>query len=167
MRLLFMNEKITQLLDECLKNASKEDLSVLSQVLEGIVNKQKHEKDQSSYIKDLFQMKHHFQDEEVEITMPITPITFNHFSIVHGGITATLLDTAMGGLANMVLPKGQKAVTSNLNIHYIAPGAGSFIKAKVKIIHRGSNTMVMEGLAYRDDGVQIAHCTSSFFIIKH
>jgi uncharacterized protein (TIGR00369 family) len=99
------------------------------------------------------------------ITIPINSITDNSFRIVHGGITATVMDTAMGILANQLLPEGYSAVTSNLNIHYIAPGIGEKVKASAKLIHKGSNTLVMEGSVFRDDGKQIAHGTGTFFIV--
>jgi uncharacterized protein (TIGR00369 family) len=69
-------------------------------------------------------------------------------------------------MVNKVLPKGQAAVTNQLNIHYLAPGIGSQITCKAKIVHQGSKTMVMEAEVQRDDGKKIAHATGTFFVIK-
>ncbi|WMM89870.1 PaaI family thioesterase [Heyndrickxia coagulans] len=159
-----MKEEIHHTFEKVVQAATEEDLIVLQQMLNGLSNKQAG--NERTYFKDLFLMEADFDGEECEVDIPVTPLLYNNFSIVHGGVTATLLDTAMGVMANNLLPAGQQAVTSNLTIHYIAPGTGSRLKAKAKVIHRGTQTMVLEGTAFRDDGTKIAHCTGSFFILK-
>ncbi|GER68189.1 hypothetical protein BpJC7_23390 [Weizmannia acidilactici] len=159
-----MKEALRDTFEKVLEKATGEDLTVLSQMLNGLAKKQSgHE---NTYFKDLFLMEADFREGECEVAIPVTPLIYNTFSIVHGGVTATLLDTVMGVMANRLLPPGQQAVTSNLTIHYLAPGTGKFLKAKANVIHRGTKTMVMEGIAFRDDGTKIAHCTGSFFILK-
>ena len=111
-------------------------------------------------------MERNFDQNSCEITIPITPIINNNLDIVHGGITATVLDTAMGVLANQLLPEGFGAVTNQLNIHYIAPGIGETLRCKADIVHKGSKTMVISGEAFRSDGKKIAYATGTFFIIK-
>ena len=101
-----------------------------------------------------------------EITVPLNPVWNNSLDIVHGGVTATLLDTTMGTVVNAILPEGYVAVTNQLNIHYIAPGIGDTLHCKAEIIHHGSKTMIIEGETYRSDGKKIAHATGTFFIIQ-
>jgi uncharacterized protein (TIGR00369 family) len=111
-------------------------------------------------------MERTFDQDTCEITIPINPILNNNLNILHGGITATVLDTAMGSLANHHLPEGYGAVTNQLNIHYTAPGTGASLRCKAEILHQGSKTMVISGEAYRSDGKKIAHATGTFFIIE-
>lgn len=89
------------------------------------------------------------------ITVPINPLLNNSLDIVHGGITATILDTAMGSLAISLLPDGYAAVTNQLNIHYIAPGIGNTLRCKAEVIHQGSKTFVISGEVYRSDGKKL------------
>ncbi|MDQ0177692.1 PaaI family thioesterase [Bacillus chungangensis] len=159
-----MKDRIRNMLEECLNNATKDDLTVLEQLLNGIKRKQ-HLK-RSSYIGGILQMSHEKQQDYAKVRIPISALTDNSFHIVHGGITATILDTAMGSLANQMLPDDLGAVTSNLHIHYIAPGKGSELCATAKLIHQGTKTMILEGFVHRDDGVKIAHCTGTFYIIQ-
>ena len=159
-----MKERIEALLQECLNEASGGDLEVLEQLLLGVKNKLHGEN--PSYITSVLQMEREVDEEQCIITMPINKFTDNGAQMVHGGITATLIDTTMGTLANHRLPEGYGAVTSNLHVHYIAPGVGKSLKAIAKLIHSGSQTMVIESSAFRDDGVKIAHCTSTFHIVK-
>ena len=159
-----MKDEIIHLLKSCLENGSEEDLKALSFVLEGIQNKitgKNH-----SYLDGLLQMERTLGEDFCEITIPLNPVFHNSLHILHGGITATLLDTAMGTLVNYILPKGFGAVTNQLNIHYIAPGTGEHLRCRAEIVHHGSKTMVVSGTAYRSDGKKIAHSTGTFFIIQ-
>lgn len=159
-----MKEKITSLLNSCIEQATEDELQMIHQLLKGVQDKQKNRYD--SYIGSIFQMDRDLNNQSCQITMPISKLTDNSLDIVHGGITATLLDSAMGTLANALLPDGYGAVTSNLSIYYIAPGIGETLKATANLIHQGSKTLILEGNVHRDDGKKIAHCTGTFFIIK-
>jgi uncharacterized protein (TIGR00369 family) len=159
-----MTDELRRLLQSCIESSSEEDLEALTYVLEGIQKKitgKTH-----FYLDGLLQMDRTLGDDFCEITMPLNPVLHNSLNILHGGITATLIDTAMGTLVNHKLPKGYGAVTNQLNIHYIAPGTGESIRCKAEIVHHGSKTMVVSGTAYRSDGKKIAHATGTFFIIQ-
>ena len=101
-----------------------------------------------------------------KLTIPNTPIIQNALNIVHGGITATLLDSAMGGLVHHILPPDKAAVTTEIKINYVAPGVGKELSCVAGMIHKGNKTVVTEGKVFRDDGTLIAHSTASFFIIN-
>lgn len=159
-----MKDELRQLLETCIENGSEADLSSLTFLLEGL--KQKINQNRITYIDGILQMDRKFVENTCEITIPIHPIINNNLDIVHGGITATVLDTTMGSLANYYLPKGFGAVTNQLNIHYIAPGIGETIRCKAEIVHKGSKTMVISGEAYRSDGKKMAYATGTFFIIN-
>jgi uncharacterized protein (TIGR00369 family) len=158
-----MKDKLVHLLNTCINHSSESDLLALSFVLEGMQNKLLG--NNGYFIDGLLHMERKFDKNSCEITIPLNPVLNNSLEIVHGGITATLLDTAMGTLANYLLPEGYGAVTNQLNIHYIAPGMGENLRCKAEIIHQGSKTMVISGEVYRSDGRKIAYATGTFFII--
>ncbi len=159
-----MKKEIEALFHECIMNANEEELAVIKQLLDGV--KRKQSKESGSYIGGIFGMSRKMENDVLEVTMPITPVIYNSLHIVHGGVTATLIDSAMGTLANMMLPEGYGAVTTNLSIHYVAPGTGGFLSGKAQIIHKGTKTIVIDGKVHSDDGKLVAHCTGSFFIFK-
>jgi uncharacterized protein (TIGR00369 family) len=159
-----MKEELYKLLDEFIKTGNEEELQMVKQLLEGV--KRKKENLNGSYIGGVLGMERTSSEIHCDVSIPITPFTYNSFEIVHGGITATLVDSAMGTLANIVLPEGYGAVTTNLTIHYLAPGTGGTLTAKASVVHKGSKTLVMDGQVVRDDGKVIAHSTGSFFIFK-
>ncbi len=159
-----MKDQLHHLLESCLENGTEEDLQAIKSLLEGV--QIKINRNRSTYIDGILHMEPNFDQNSCEITIPINSIIKNSLDIVHGGITATILDTTMGVLANKQLPEGFGAVTNQLNIHYIAPGVGETLRCTSKIIHKGSTTMVIAGEAYRSDGKKIAFATGTFFIIS-
>ncbi|WP_226530574.1 PaaI family thioesterase [Metabacillus niabensis] len=157
-------EKLLQLTKEVLDQANEEDQYVIELLLKGLKKIQYHE--QGSYIGALLHATSEYRDEQFYIKIPNTPIIQNALNIVHGGITATLLDSAMGGLVHHVLPPDKAAVTTEIKINYVAPGVGKELSCTSRVIHKGNKTVVTEGQVFRDDGTLIAHSTASFFIIN-
>ncbi|KAB2337388.1 PaaI family thioesterase [Cytobacillus depressus] len=159
-----MNNQVKELFEECLASSSPEELAILETVLRGFQKKQKNIN--SSYIGGLLHMERKIKEEYCELTVPISPLLHNSLGIVHGGITATIIDSAMGTLANSILPDGFGAVTSQLNIHYLSVGKGDYLQCKAHIDHKGTKTMVISADVHRSDGKKIAKASGSFFIIR-
>ncbi|MCM3160370.1 PaaI family thioesterase [Metabacillus litoralis] len=157
-------DELLKLSSEVLQNANEEDQYVLELLLNGLKKKQFHEK--GSYIGALLHAEGEYKEHEFKLTIPNTPIIQNALNIVHGGITATLLDSAMGGLVHHILPPDKAAVTTEIKINYVAPGVGKELSCVAGMIHKGNKTVVTEGKVFRDDGTLIAHSTASFFIIN-
>ncbi|MED3552317.1 PaaI family thioesterase [Cytobacillus praedii] len=159
-----MKEQLRELLEQSMVGATTEELNVLNDILRGFNKKQK--KINSSYIDGLLHMERTMDDNECHLTVPLSPLLNNTLGIVHGGVTATITDTAMGTLANSILPEGYGAVTTQLNIHYLAVGKGDYLQCKARIDHKGTKNMVLSADVHRSDGKKIAQATGSFFIIK-
>jgi uncharacterized protein (TIGR00369 family) len=159
-----MQEELHKLLDEVLETADEEEVISIHQLLNGVKRKQNNQNE--SIIGGIFAMDKSTVDGNFSISIPITSVTYNSLKIVHGGVTATLVDTAMGTLANMMLPEGYGAVTTNLNVHYVSPGVGEELFASATIVHQGSKTMVVEGKVITSSGKLVAQSTGSFFIFE-
>lgn len=159
-----MDKKLQQLLKECIELSDQQDLETLEVVLSGVKNKLTG--NNSTYIDGLLHMDRTIGPSSCEIEIPVTNMLANTLGIVHGGFTATIMDTAMGTLANKLLPAGYAAVTSQLNIHYLAPGIGESLLCKASLIHKGRSTLVLESEVVRSDGKKIAHASGSFFVVE-
>lgn len=155
-----MKEKVTDLFEQIMEKGTDEDIQVLEHILEGLHNKQ------LTYVNSLLHMEGALKDNTYEIKIPLNSMVNNPLNILHGGITATVIDTAMGALVHSILPEGSGAVTTSLNIHYISPGIGEYITCKARIDHHGSKTMLVSADVFRSDGQKIAQASGSFFIIK-
>jgi uncharacterized protein (TIGR00369 family) len=105
------------------------------------------------------------EPETLTMTIPNTVLLQNSLDILHGGLTATLLDSAMGTLAFKLIPDDKAAVTTEMKLNYVAKGIGDHFTCVANVIHKGSKLMVMEGKVFRNDGTLIAHSTGSFFVI--
>lgn len=160
-----VKKHLQQLFNNYVEDANEEEQRVLKDILEGLHRKK--QESISTYISELMQMELIEGKEDFEIKIPLTPLLNNTLGIVHGGFTATLVDTTMGIFANTVLPDGYGAVTTSLNIHYLSAGVGDYLVCKAKMEHKGSKTMVLSSDVFRSDGKKIAQATGSFFVIKN
>ncbi|MEH7222434.1 PaaI family thioesterase [Bacillus sp. JJ1566] len=159
-----MEDRILQKLQSFFLEASEEERQAMEHVIDAVIRKQT--KQNGSYIGGLMQTNRRVIDDETyEITIPNTELIQNPLQIVHGGITATLLDSAMGSVVHHVLSQEKAAVTTEMKINYVAPGIGKELRCVAQLIHKGTKICVTEGRVYRDDGKLIAHATGSFFII--
>lgn len=156
-------EKIMYEIEEILGEATDEELSVIEQVFKGLREKKNGEYD--TYIMSFMQSSIEGREHGLTMKIPIHPILSNSINIVHGGLTATLADTAMGTLVKQRLEVDQVPVTSEMKINYTAPGKGKHLTCHATILHLGSKTAVTEAKIFDDSDVLVAVATGSFFII--
>lgn len=100
----------------------------------------------------------------VEMAMPVDPnIHTNLYGKAHGGSLASLADTAMG-VACATL--GKRVVTLDFNMNFLR-GASihSTLKAVAKVIHNGSQTMVVECDMFDELNNPITKARGTFFVI--
>ena len=88
----------------------------------------------------------------------------NPMGITHGGLAATLLDSAMGCAVQSTLAAGGGFTTLDLTVHYVATvtrGTGPVL-AEGHVVHRGGRTATAEGRITRvADGHLLAHATTT------
>ena len=157
-----MESRIIDLVKDILENGSEADKQVLDQAITGISQKQRRKQ---TYINLLFGLETELITDGLVMTMPVTPLVHNTLGIVHGGIITTLADTAMGTLANAMVPDGQAAVTTEIQVHFLKEAAGSSLSCNCSILHKGRKTMVFECKVFREDGILCGHSTGSFFVV--
>lgn len=93
---------------------------------------------------------------------------YNPIGSVHGGIAATLLDSAMGCSVNTLLPRGVGYTTLELKVNYIRPltiGVGE-VRAEGKVIHLGGRIATAEGRVVDAAGKLYAHATTTCLIMR-
>jgi len=158
-----MNHSLTTKFEQILKESTPQDLQILSQWLDGMQRKQTGET--KTYLASSLLMDRTVTEEFCKVSIPITPFIHNRLGIPHGGILAVILDTAMGLLANKSLSAEFSAITTNLSINYIAVATDKHLHATATFIHKGRQTMVVEGVVRDDSGKKLAVATGSFFVI--
>jgi len=94
----------------------------------------------------------------VSFTMIPSEFHLNPFGLVHGGVLAALIDTAMGCSVHSLLPVGAGYVTSELNVRYLR-GAGLATGALLctgEVVKPGRRSMVVQAKVTDDSGREIA-----------
>src|SRR5579859_7141879 len=66
--------------------------------------------------------------------------------VVHGGVYATILDTAMGGAVVSVLDPGEVTATTSLYVEFLRPAQeGHTLRAVGRLVRRGHHLAFVEG----------------------
>jgi uncharacterized protein (TIGR00369 family) len=159
-----INDTLRTKLEDWVVNASDSDKELMLQVMEAceLKNSQK----MHTYISAMMKMeKAAVDDQTLVIEIPNTPFLENSLGIMHGGLTSTLLDSAMGTAANLNLSEDEGAVTLDLNIRFLSPGIGERFKCEAKVVKTGRQIIVTEGTVWNEKGDMIASATGTFFKI--
>ncbi|RZS44878.1 uncharacterized protein (TIGR00369 family) [Herbihabitans rhizosphaerae] len=103
---------------------------------------------------------------KVVISVSTRPDFANPLGTVHGGICATLLDSAMACAVHSTLDAGATYTTLELKVNYIrsASTAGAKLTATGTTVRIGRTIATAEGRVVDQDGTLIAHATTTCLI---
>jgi uncharacterized protein (TIGR00369 family) len=92
----------------------------------------------------------------------------NPMGTMHGGIVATLVDTAMGCAISSLLPADASFTTLELSTQFVRAitSATGRVQAEGRVVHRGGRVATTEARVYDDAGVLYAHATSTCLITR-
>ena len=99
------------------------------------------------------------------ISLEIVPKLTQNLGMVHGGVVASLLDTAIGTALYSNLPEDRDTVTVELKINYIRPAKGKKLLAKAEIVHQGKTLAVGRADAYDEERKLTATASATFYIL--
>ena len=90
-------------------------------------------------------------------TFPDSPDT----AVVHGGLVATLLDTAMGGACMTVLADDESFLTADLHVEFYRPARPGTLRAEGRVVQRSRRVAFCAAEVRSGDGVVLAgaRCT--------
>jgi uncharacterized protein (TIGR00369 family) len=87
----------------------------------------------------------------------------NPMGVVHGGWSATLLDSAMGAAVMSTCDAETAHITTQLNVYFtgvIASGSGPVV-AEGRVVQRGARIVTAEGRITDGEGKLLAHGTAA------
>ncbi len=87
------------------------------------------------------------------------------FGIVHGGVFATLIDTATFWAAFSLLPEDAGLVNVDLKLNYLAPAAGGMLIAEGRCLRSGRSLSYAEARITDGDGTLLTHGTSTLITL--
>lgn len=96
------------------------------------------------------------------------PATINAMFTVHGGVIATLMDTAMGSAVFTTLPDGVAYTTLELKVNYIrsVPVDGERLVCRARTVYVGRRTATAEArVEHASSGRLVAHGTCTCLVL--
>jgi uncharacterized protein (TIGR00369 family) len=92
----------------------------------------------------------------------------NTLRMLHGGVAATMLDTAMGAAAHTMLPVGSAVVTLDLTLTYIRPidARNTPVTATGRVLNVGRRTVYVSGEVVDRHGALTVHAVGNFSILN-
>ncbi|WP_164491782.1 PaaI family thioesterase [Staphylospora marina] len=122
-----------------------------------------------AYIEEImkFETLDHDPEQDVYVhRMTVSDELKNRFHMLHGGVTATFIDTAMGSVVLQLEGDGAKAVTMNLHVHFLAPATEGRLTAETRVVKRGRTVTLLETRVTDERNRLIATASSTFFRLK-
>src|SRR5262249_36173032 len=96
------------------------------------------------------------------------PAYYNGLGTIHGGFTATLLDTALGAAVNPMMPAGRAFTTVDLKVTLLRPilrHVGE-VRCVAESIHVGGRVATSEGRIVDGSGKLYAHGTATHMVVE-
>lgn len=103
--------------------------------------------------------------DKADIELDIGTCHMQPFGIVHGGVLATLIDTATFWAAFMRIPEDAGLVNIDLKLNYLKPVADGRLIAKGRAIRSGKSISYAEAGVLDSAGELVAHGTSTLMTL--
>lgn len=84
------------------------------------------------------------------------------YGVLHGGATASVIDTATAFAIISVLGESEKATTVDLTVHYLRPVTDGAITCTAKVVRAGRRLLTLSAEAVNDEGKLIATALSTY-----
>lgn len=85
--------------------------------------------------------------------------------VVHGGVYATILDTAMGAAVVSLLQEGETTATTSLYVEFLrAARKGDTLSARGEVLRRGRHIAFAEGNLFDAEGRRLSQARGTWYI---
>ncbi len=93
---------------------------------------------------------------------------YNGIGIAHGGLAATLLDSALGCAINTMMPAGSIFTTLEMKINYVRPMRRETgeVRCEANVLHVGGRVGTAEGRIIDASGKLYAHGTATCMLFR-
>ena len=107
----------------------------------------------------------HVAQGEVDVSLVAEPRHLNLAGTLHGGMIATLADTATGLAFRTTLGAGMSFLTSTLSMTFLRPGRTGTVTARGRVVKTGSRFGYAEADVQDEQGRLLARATATFTVI--
>jgi uncharacterized protein (TIGR00369 family) len=104
----------------------------------------------------------------VAVLMTAQEFHYNPLGSVHGGVIATLLDTATGCAVHTTLPEGSGYTSLDLTTKFLRPVTveSGQLRCEGTVVNRGRTTALSQAQLFDRAGRLVAHATSTCLIFE-
>lgn len=103
-------------------------------------------------------------DGSARIAFEVTDEHLNPAGTLHGGVLATLVDTAMGTAVRSATGDDDVPATSQLTVTYLRPGKPGRLQVTARVRTKGEHLTVCEA-EVEQDGRAIGHAVATFALL--
>jgi uncharacterized protein (TIGR00369 family) len=104
-------------------------------------------------------------DGAAELQLNVQEHHLNPAGTVHGGVLATLVDTAMGLAVRSSTGEGETPATSQLTITYLRPGGEGLLSATAEVRKQGEHLLICDA-EVEQDGRALVHAIATFALVE-
>ncbi|MBC2723962.1 PaaI family thioesterase [Desulfosporosinus sp.] len=105
-------------------------------------------------------------DGIIRVQLTINENLLQFYGNVHGGVIASLIDTAIAVAVNQQLDPDEGASTVELKINYLRPISKGTLWGEGKVIQKGKSIVVAQGEIKDEEGRLLAIGTATFMVRK-
>ena len=105
-------------------------------------------------------------DGTATLELDVTEDHLNAAGTLHGGVLATLVDTAMGQAVRSSTGEHDVPATSQLTVTYLRPGKPGHLRATGRVSTQGEHLTVCEA-DVEQDGRTLVHAVATFAVLHH
>lgn len=108
-----------------------------------------------------------YEPDDVTLRLPFRPDLTNDGTYYHGGVVASVIDTAGAAVvwSNHDFDKGVRASTISLSIQYVGAAKQSDLLCHARTVRRAKELTFTEITATDADGKTVAHAVQTYRIV--
>ena len=96
------------------------------------------------------------------LLLPVRPELMRNDGILHGGVAASLIDSAFAFAIIPTLGDGERTVTIDMTIHYLRPLSGGMIKTTARIVRAGRRVITVAAELFDENEKLAATALSTY-----
>lgn len=104
-------------------------------------------------------------DDGVTVELPLREEFSNSDGYLHGGVTAALIDDALGIAVHKRVGPDRRGTTTEMKVNYLRPAHTGVLRARARIIKAGRTLVVGDVNVYDQDERHIAVGLLSYMLI--
>jgi uncharacterized protein (TIGR00369 family) len=104
---------------------------------------------------------------EAQMSLALAPHHLNSRGVVHGGVLASLLDSALGAAVISSIPKEWWCATISLSVQFLEGARRGRLTAEARVIRRGGRVAFAEGVVRDEGGRLVAAAQGSWHLWTH